>query len=231
LALSEHKTLIEKEVSSIDWIERTVLPGQKLELVLPDKSKVWVNSHSIIRFPSGFGSESRDVYLEGEAFFDVTKETARPFRVFAGGLTTEVLGTQFNVKSRKQKTDVALFEGMVKVSISEKGKEQLFLSPGQLAFYFSEDSDNLQKSTFDPLNSFLWKDGIIRFENETFKTIIGKLEDWYGVSILVKDNMNQDRTVTGTFSNDNLENMLIGLGFTLDFTYVLEKDFITIYPT
>lgn len=231
LVVEEHNVYVEDKVVSYHWIERNVRPGHKLELVLPDKSKVLVNSNSKIKFPSSFGPESRNIYLEGEAFFEVKKEADRPFRVYSGGLTTEVLGTKFNIRSGKQKTDVALLEGRVKVSISEKAEEQLILIPGQLVAYYPKKPENLHNSTFDIENSFLWKDGIIRFDNESFKSIIQRLEKWYGVDFQVKGKVNLERTVSGSFANDNLKNMLTGLAFTLDFIYVIEKDFITIYPT
>ncbi|WP_162343685.1 FecR family protein [Cyclobacterium salsum] len=229
--MNENQSKSEEKNSTVQWIERSVLPGQKLALELPDDSKVWVNANSKIRFPEKFDRESREVFLEGEAFFEVIHDTTRPFRVHAGELTTEVLGTKFNVKSQGEKTDVALLEGKVRVKINTEKEEVLVLDPGQLAAYRQENPEKLHLATFESLDPFLWKDGLIHFRNENIKNVLESLENWYGVSIETRGNLDLNRTVSGTFANDNLENMLIGLGFTLNFTHSLEHNVVTIYPS
>lgn len=228
--MNENQNIPEEENSTVHWIERSVLPGQKLIMELPDASKVWVNANSKIRFPERFDRESREVFLEGEAFFEVSHDADRPFRVHSGELTTEVLGTKFNVKSQGEKTDVALLEGKVKVKINMQKEEMLVLNPGQLAAYRQENPEKLHLATFESLDPFLWKDGLIHFRNESIRKIMGSLENWYGVSIKTRGNLDLNRTVSGTFANDNLENMLVGLGFTLNFNHKLENNVVTIYP-
>ncbi len=228
--IDENQNKPSEEGSAVRWIERKVLAGQKLVLELPDDSKVWVNANSKIRFPDKFDQESREVFLEGEAFFEVSHDTNRPFRVHSGELTTEVLGTKFNVRSHGEKTDVALLEGKVRVKINMEKEEMLMLDPGQLATYLQENPEKLRLATFESLDPFLWKDGLIHFRNENIKNVLESLENWYGVSIETRGNLDLKRTVSGTFANDNLENMLIGLGFTLDFTHSLENNVVTIYP-
>ncbi|MFO7822939.1 MAG: FecR family protein, partial [Cyclobacterium sp.] len=137
--MKDNQSKSEENNSTVHWIERSVLPGQKLALELPDDSKVWVNANSKIRFPETFARESREVFLEGEAFFEVSHDADRPFRVHSGELTTEVLGTKFNVKSQGEKTDVALLEGKVRVKINMEKEKMLVLNPGQLAAYRQEN--------------------------------------------------------------------------------------------
>ncbi|MDN3689860.1 FecR family protein [Cyclobacterium jeungdonense] len=228
--MNENQSKPGEESRTVRWVERRVLPGQKLVLELPDDSKVWVNAHSKIRFPEKFDRASREVFLEGEAFFEVSYDANRPFRVHSGALTTEVLGTKFNIKSEEKKTDVALLEGRVRVKINKEKEEMLVLDPGQLAAYRQENPEKLHLATFESQDPFLWKDGLIHFRNENFKNIMESLENWYGISIETRGNLDLNRTVSGTFANDNLENMLIGLGFTLDFTHSLENNVVTIYP-
>ncbi|WP_154857369.1 FecR family protein [Cyclobacterium xiamenense] len=229
--IRDNRPGLEDQIGTVQWVEKTVLPGQKLQLELPDHTKVWVNANSEIRFPKAFSSDFRDVYLDGEAFFEVQQESARPFRVFAGGITTEVLGTRFNIKVQEEKTELALLDGSVRVNIGQNRESQRVLSPGQQATYYPDTSDFLRIRSFDREKAFLWKDRIIHFENQRFATIIPMLENWYGVSIHHSGRFkNKDRRVSGTFSNDNLENLLIGLGFTLDFTFELRNDTVTLYP-
>lgn len=220
----------EEKNSIVHWVERSVFPGQKLALELPDASRVWVNANSKIRFPEKFALGSREVFLEGEAFFEVSHDSNRPFRVHSGELTTEVLGTKFNVKSQGEKTEVALLEGKVRVKINKENEKMLVLHPGQLAAYRLENPEKLHLVTFESLDPFLWKDGLIYFRNESIHKIMSSLENWYGVSIKIQGYLDINRTVSGTFSNDNLDNLLTGLGFTLDFTHELENNVVTIYP-
>ncbi|MBD3630303.1 FecR domain-containing protein [Cyclobacterium sp.] len=228
--MNEHQGHSEEIKSTVHWVERSVLPGQKLVLELPDASKIWVNANSKIRFPEKFSRDSREVFLEGEAFFEVSHDGNRPFRVHSGELTTEVLGTKFNIKSQGKNTDVTLLEGKVSVKINKEKEGILILNPGQLAAYRQGNPEKLQLATFESQDPFLWKDGLIHFKNENIKNIMESLENWYGVSIKTRGHLDLNRTVSGTFTNDNLDNMLTGLGFTLDFTHELENNVVTIYP-
>ncbi|SHM76127.1 FecR family protein [Cyclobacterium lianum] len=228
--IQDHAQAPELSPEPVQWVERTVRPGQKLALELSDDSKVWVNANSKIRFPNRFSRDSREVFLEGEAFFEVSHDANRPFRVHSGELTTEVLGTKFNVKSHQNKTDVALLDGKVKVRTSRTEDGFLLLDPGQMAAFRQDNPEKLQRTTFENRDPFLWKDGLIHYKNEKFKEVISSLETWYGVSVRTTGNLDLNRTVSGTFSNDNLDNMLTGLGFTLNFTHHIENDIVTIYP-
>lgn len=206
-----------------EWVEKSVPSGEKLMLTLPDKSKVLVNSNSKIKFPTSFEKNSREVYLEGEAFFEVKKESDRPFFVFSGELTTEVLGTSFNINSRLERTKVALLEGKVKV---KNGTEEAFLSPGEMVDDGFNGSEKLEVTSFIYAKELGWKDGQIKFRKKSLKAILQQLEDWYGVKFETEKNINLDRTVTGTFQNDNLDNLLSGLGFTMNFNHTIDNKYV-----
>ena len=185
----ENSSKTQEEVVLTEWIEKSVPSGEKLYLILPDESKVLVNSNSNIKFPSTFNKQFREVYLEGEAFFEVHQDLERPFIVFAGELTTEVLGTSFNVSNRPTGTK----------------------------------SEKLTVKPFKYANEIAWKDGQIKFQKKKLKAVLQQLEDWYGVKFDTDKNINIDRTVSGTFQNDNLDNLLSGLGFTLNFNHKIEN--------
>ena len=212
-----------EQVVLTEWVEKSVPSGEKLLLTLPDKSKVLVNSNSKIKFPTSFEKNSREVYLEGEAFFEVKKDSDRPFFVFSGELTTEVLGTSFNINSRLERTKIALLEGKVKV---KNGTEEAFLSPGEMVDDGFNGSGKLEVTSFIYAKEMGWKDGQIKFRKKPLKAILQQLEDWYGVKFEHEKNINLDRTVTGTFQNDNLDNLLSGLGFTMNFNHTIDNKYV-----
>tara|TARA_R110000868_G_scaffold104270_6_gene287092 strand:+ start:16272 stop:17258 length:987 start_codon:yes stop_codon:yes gene_type:complete len=212
-----------EQVVLSEWVEKSVPSGEKLLLTLPDKSKVLVNSNSKIKFPTSFEKNSREVYLEGEAFFEVKKDSDRPFFVFSGELTTEVLGTSFNINSRLERTKIALLEGKVKV---KNGTEEAFLSPGEMVDDGFNGSGKLEVTSFIYAKEMGWKDGHIKFRKKPLKAILQQLEDWYGVKFEHEKNINLDRTVTGTFQNDNLDNLLSGLGFTMNFNHTIDNKYV-----
>lgn len=205
------------------WVEKSVPSGEKLLLTLPDKSKVLVNSNSKIKFPTSFEKDSREVYLVGEAFFEVEKDRERPFFVFTGELTTEVLGTSFNINSRLERTKIALLEGKVKVKNSI---DEAFLLPGEMVDDGINSSGKLEVTSFIYAKEMAWKDGQIKFQKKPLKAILQQLEDWYGVKFEPEKNINLNRTVTGTFQNDNLDNLLSGLGFTMNFKHTIDNKYV-----
>ena len=212
-----------EQVVLSEWVEKSVPSGEKLLLTLPDKSKVLVNSNSKIKFPTSFEKNSREVYLEGEAFFEVKKDSDRPFFVFSGELTTEVLGTSFNINSRLERTKIALLEGKVK---GKNGTEEAFLSPGEMVDDGFNGSGKLEVTSFIYAKEMGWKDGHIKFRKKPLKAILQQLEDWYGVKFEHEKNINLDRTVTGTFQNDNFDNLLSGLGFTMNFNHTIDNKYV-----
>ena len=216
----ENSSKTQEEVVLTEWIEKSVPSGEKLYLILPDESKVLVNSNSNIKFPSTFNKQFREVYLEGEAFFEVHQDLERPFIVYAGELTTEVLGTSFNINNRPTGTKVALIEGKVKVV---NATNEAFLLPGEMVENGINNSEKLTVKPFKYANEIAWKDGQIKFQKKKLKAVLQQLEDWYGVKFDTDKNINIDRIVSGTFQNDNLDNLLSGLGFTLNFNHKIEN--------
>lgn len=196
--------------------------GEKLTLLLPDKSKVILNSNTTISYPEKFADDRRQVKLNGEAYFEVTKNKSRPFQVEDGVVTVTVLGTSFSMDTRQN--TVALEEG--KVSVSAQGGV-LQIIPGEMAKY-NKTTDSFTKSKFNAEEYLGWKDGVIYIDNYDLAKITEILESWYGVAISVQ-NIDLDQKFTGKLSNRSLENILEGLCYSLDCKYKIDKDMIKIY--
>ncbi len=199
-------------------ITKHTAPGEKLRLLLPDKSEIIVNSLSTITFYSDFGSSNREIELEGEAFFSVAPDKYKPFKVKTGAVVTTALGTAFNAYAREEEVKISLTEGSVNVV---KEKQVLSLVPGEMASVVKGSVNALTKEKFDPLVTTLWKEGKIRFQSKPLREILQSLETWYGVRFETK--AFENRKVTGLFNNESLEDILTGLSFSLGFEYQIDQ--------
>ena len=170
--------------------------GHSHQLVLPDGTRVWLNTSSAIRFPVVFSGNERRVVLTGEAYFEVAHNASQPFMVDANGSTIVVSGTHFNVSAYADEPQVTttLLEGAVHVSMHE---HQVTLKPGEQAVANIE-TGNLQQSNANIQSVMAWKNGYFRFENERIENIIGKVSRWYDIEHVTYRGQFDDR-FTGTF--------------------------------
>lgn len=196
---SEALTFAKEEVESSS--------GQIVLKVLPDGTKVWLNSKSKLKYPPVFG-DIRAVELEGEAFFDVVEDPQRPFTVDAGELTIRVLGTAFNVKSYPGDPFIAttLVRGKVIVehdATPDKVKENLELKPNEQAI-FSHASEALTRSQVEAAKYTSWTDGKLVFEDAPVYDVLNSLERWYGVIIHVEDDSSMSCALTARIDKEPL---------------------------
>lgn len=210
---------------AVKYVEKSTHKGQKLTTNLPDGSKVTLNSNSKISYDLSFNGKERVVMLEGEAFFKITKDTLRPFKVIANGITTTALGTSFNVDSKiDEKVEVSLVSG--KVSVENQGNKSVILYPGELAI--ATKSKKIEKGKFEYLDKIAWKDGILVFNNATFTEIVDKLEDWYGVNIMVNEGVEEDFHFTAKYEDHTLREVLQGISYVQNFEYAIGVDVVEI---
>ncbi len=206
---------------AVNFIEKSTHKGQKLTTNLPDGSKVTLNSNSKIFYNLAFNGKERIVILEGEAFFNVAKDTIRSFKVVSNGITTTALGTSFNVNCKTDElVEIALVSG--KVAIENESEMSVILHPGELAN--AERSGKIELGEYDYLESIAWKDGILVFTNSTFDEIFEKLEDWYGVNINVHEKVEEDFHFTAKYENHTLSEVLQGIAYVQYFEYSLDGD-------
>ena len=200
--------------------------GQKSLITLPDGSQVKLNAESYLEYPQDF-TQSREVKLVGEAFFDVVRDTLHPFVVTAGEVRVRVLGTSFNVQAFPFEEDmtVAVASGavMVEKKSNGKGREASQLQPREMV-KVNHKTGAFEKTSFDPDELLAWKDGILMFYKASFDEIVQKLERWYGVDFIIRRNRPITDGFTGRYDNPSLEVVLEGMSFSSDFTYTIEGD-------
>lgn len=185
--------------------------GKRFNVVFSDGSKAYLNSGSVIRYPVKFiEDKKREVFLEGEAFFDVAENKNELFIVNSNGINVEVYGTKFNVRNYSEdfNSDIVLVEGSVGINNSEVS-ELTMLKPG---FKGSVDKENFRVKT-SKVNTKIytsWIDGEVIFRNETFSQILKKLERLYNVTIINNKNesLNEVFNAAINVENENIEQVL-----------------------
>ncbi|GAO42578.1 FecR family protein [Flavihumibacter petaseus] len=162
----------------------TVPTGKDYHLVLSDGTEVWLNAASNLHFPTAFNEVNREVALEGEAFFKVTKNPQHPFLVKTNGMTVQVLGTSFNVKAYPQeKIQTSLVEGSVAI---DAGAGKLELHPGEAAIMETAGAAPV-KEQFDETEILAWMKGLYYFKNEQLRDILPVLQRWYQMEFVLSD--------------------------------------------
>jgi transmembrane sensor len=156
--------------------------GGQYHLVLSDGTEVWLNAASSLKFPVSFTAGKRQVTLNGEAYFEVTKDRKHPFIVISGSQKVEVLGTHFNINSYKDEPSVqtTLLEGSVAVTNSLSGQTSI-LVPGQQSVAAAND---LFIRNADTEEATAWKNGYFMFNDEDISSIMRKISRWYNVDIV-----------------------------------------------
>jgi transmembrane sensor len=216
------------ELQVVTQIEKYALPGQKLSITLPDGTVVKLNSDSRLRAPQQFTGKSRQVYLEGEAFFEVTEDASRPFVVNTDNFTIQVLGTSFNVSSYQQelKSSIAVVTGKVMVSRSSNAQEAISetLTPDQMLVYSSKKRSWVKQNGFNPDLVLGWRDQKLFFKEDRISTILKTLARWYGVEFQVETNLNANREYTARFNNPSLKEVMESLSYNYQFKYEINDE-------
>ncbi|MEN8119302.1 MAG: FecR family protein [Bacteroidota bacterium] len=251
-------------------LEVSVEKGSKSVVKLTDGTTIWLNSETTIRYPDKFANNQRDVFIEGEAFFEVAKDKNRPFKVHTSDMDIVVLGTSFNVKSYPDEgtIETTLIEGSLRIEKEKKSgtKQCISLEPNQrvtlikkkgriLLNEINESGDLItgkrnekliseqNKSelpeikrkeqiyfdeSIDPDIYISWKNNKLVFKDECFESVAVKLERWYNVKIIIKNEKLKEYKFTGTFENETVEQAITALQLTTRFEYKFDKNKITI---
>lgn len=195
------QTTTTAEVAAEPSINTLITPsGGQYMLILPDRSKVWLNAESSISYPSAFTGAERNVTVVGEAYFEVTKDKQHPFTVKAGAAEVRVLGTHFNIMSyaSEGQTQISLAEGSVRVDL---GNDSRILSPGQQAL-IKTGTNRIILRDVDIDEAIDWKNGLFQFDNTPIDQVMRQIRRWYNVDVVyqgVKPNI----YFTGMVSRSN----------------------------
>lgn len=237
--------------SLISW-KNTAAPGRKpVRLVLEDGTQVTLNTASDLKYPAAFKGETREVYLNGEAFFEVKKDPAHPFIVHTRKMSIKVLGTAFDVKSYQdeQSTEAALLHGSIQITLKNEPDNKIILKPEE-KFVLSHPADKtgsalkgtLAKEEYKIVSlSYLganaqsavaetsWMKNKLVFKNKTFAELSPALARWYGVTFIFKSETLQQETFTGEFEKESLTDALKALQVIAPFHYKTDGKTIYLY--
>lgn len=202
-------------------VEKVVPRGQKLTVTLDDGSTVILNSESKIRYGKDFINK-REVFLEGEAFFEVTKNQDKPFNIQSGDVITTVLGTSFNIKAypNEDVVQVVVASGNVKVNYLRKADSEKYLSTDEMV-QIEKKSGEIIKEKVNLKEYLSWKNNVIFFKDADFIEISSVLEKWYNVKFVYNKTPDVEK-FNGIFKGKSLKEVLDGISFSAGFNFRIE---------
>lgn len=206
------------------WQSIYVPAGQRAELMLADGTKVWLNSRSTLTFPGSFKGNIRNVKLDGEGYFAVTKNVEQPFIVETNKCNVKVLGTEFNVMAYAADSvwETSLLEGAVEILVPGSNNSGMRLEPNMMA---SLKGNRLVKGRIKEADYFLWREGLLCFNDISVRDMIEKLKLYYGVDIVVNNTRILKNRYTGKFrTKDGVEHVLKVLKLNNKFTYTKDDE-------
>ncbi len=231
--------------------EVSTQPGSHSKVVLPDGSRVWLNAQSRLEYDKNFDQGIREVVLEGEAYFDVEKDPARPFIIHTNNADIKVLGTTFNLKSYKKDgyTEASLIEGQIEVSVHDRPDEKILMKPAEKLVIRDRDvmPPAVAKAataspapliiertsiSYQPADSTveetLWMENRLIFRNRSFESITSDLERRYGFAFHFENEAARDLRFDANFKNETILQVLEALKMANHFNYQINKDVISI---
>jgi transmembrane sensor len=227
--------------------------GTTSRLLLADGTQVWLNAGSKLTYPEKFSGAQREVTLEGEGFFEVTRNEKMPFLVHAGKITVKVLGTKFNVKAYNEDPDIetTLISGKVQVMLNDDPEKEIILSPHEkltvtntlkqkAAAGADEQSQQLNNemkyqvqavhgNTNESFAETAWITNKLMFSNESFENVARMIERKYDVHMQFDNTRLRDQHITGIFEKENIQQMLEILKMTTHFKYSIDGNNIRLY--
>lgn len=209
------------------WIVSSVPAGKKITVQLHDGTTVKINSESTLKYPERFSAENREVYLTGEAFFEVMPDAKHPFIVHTGGTRTRVLGTSFVIREQPDEVSVAVATGKVEVTANEK---KATLLPFQKVTWSSASGELTQEKT-SLERELAWSQNTIHFENDSLENAIRVLERWYGITITLQNKNLSKCLISGRFRNEPLTRVLQAIEYSLGVTCQVTNKHVTISGT
>jgi transmembrane sensor len=218
--------------------------GERKNIQLPDGSTVTLNAASKIEIDKTFGVSSRNVYLEGEAFFDVKHDPAKPFVVHTTMMDVKALGTAFDVKAylNDKVTETSLIRGLVEITLKESDNRKMLLHPNQKIRWVHQPvnktitqapdvqqehvthnlTSDLKVTRSGSIKEIAWTENKLIFEDESLEEISRLLGRWYGVHIEFEDDAIRNYRFTGMFEKEDLNTVLSFLKESKRFNYVIE---------
>jgi ferric-dicitrate binding protein FerR (iron transport regulator) len=217
-------------------------PGFKTDITLPDGSHVWLNADSKITHSKYFKGTAREVFLTGEAYFDVVKDNSRPFIVHTHTIDLKVLGTAFNVRAYEdeKETETSLVHGSVEVTVKNNPAKKIILKPSEKLVVKNQVTDTVQSKKIEEEKPFIaiskmryygrdssavetsWVKNRLVFSKENLDEIALKIERWFNVKVTITDASLKDSKYNGVFEDETLEEVMEALRLTGNFHYTIK---------
>jgi ferric-dicitrate binding protein FerR (iron transport regulator) len=250
---SRTATTVEKnEAAALSEVKTS--NGTRTKLKLPDGSDVWLNAGSKLNYNKNFAN-NRQVYLSGEAFFDVVKNPSKPFVIHTAAIDVRVLGTQFNVKAYDEDitTETSLIRGSVEVFLKKDPTKKYLLKPNEKLVLSNEvllaeikkvapgkiypgkvevEKPEIQELTYldDHTNiESSWTRNILSFEDELFSEVAKKMERWYDVTIKFKKKRWEGEYMSGSFEKETIEQAMVALKYSTGFNFKVDGKTVIIF--
>lgn len=213
-------------------VQKQNAKGVKSTIELADGSKIWLNADSKVQYPALFNGNTREVYLNGEAFFDIAKNPSKPFIIHLSKGTVRVLGTSFNIKAYDNEPVVETSVATGKVAFIPRLKnsrkaDTVFLTPNNKVVYRLDEEKIITAATISSEDK-AWTEGKLIFRSMLFGEIAVELERNFGKKVVFKNEDAKNYRLTGSFQNNTLAEILFYLSKTKAFSYTISDEEIVI---
>jgi len=234
-----------------DLVAKATARGEKSTFIMEDGTRVTLNADSKLEYAEGFPEKSREVYLTGEAFFDVHEDANKPFIIHTRNMNIKVLGTAFNIKSypNEASTEATLLRGAIEVTVPDHPSERIVLKPSQkLIVHNTVNQDSTKtksvavKNVYPALTTLTyfqqrdtmimetsWLQNKLVFQDEDFESLAKRMERWYNISIRFSRTDSRQLRFTGILEGETIAEALRALHLTENFNYRIEDSTIVIY--
>lgn len=247
-----HVFVAQAIVKTADWQTEQTHKGAKSTIFLQDGTKVILNADSRLRFPKSFSGTTREIYLTGEAFFDVTHNAAMPFIIHTDKMNIKVLGTEFNVKSYPEDSayETTLIRGSIEVTLKDRPSDRIILKPKEKLIVANPafESAPETKTSLPSVHSQLsitglhyvsktdsavvetsWVDNKLVFQDKSFANLVTDMERKYAVNIYFSNEKLKDYRFTGIFKEETIRDALSALQLTEKFNYKITGNEVYIF--
>ena len=236
ILINSEKKVVQK-MDKIKAVYNTVIVpyGKRTQITLSEGTKVWLNSGSKLVFPAVFAQNNREVFIEGEAVFDVAHMKDKPFVVSTKDFGIKVLGTVFNVSvySDDKYSRIVLEKGKIELICSKTSifaQEKLEISPGSMAV-FDRNQKTFEQQQVNPQKYLSWREGYLIFNSEKLENILKKLGRYYNIEMIISDNQLKNETFSGYLDLKNSpEEVLTVINETTSFSFSNDHGRIIINP-
>jgi len=218
-----------EDVDLVQWKTITIENSKQSSLTLSDGTILFLDLGSRLQIPENFGIDSREVKLEGEAYFEVNPDPEKPFNVYSANAVIKVLGTKFNVRAWKEtgKVEVAVTEGRLSFGVDEAPEKQIILNKG-FAGSLSKAGELSAPKQVDINKLLSWMRGEMSFDDVPFSEILAQVERWYNVRFSLQDSTIIDERLAVSINKNSLNNVLDVLTTLTNTQYKIDGDVITL---